>query len=157
MPFRSRLAFPSGGARSSFAASQPGAGKGTAAFPAAGALLPLRIELDLGPWSLPALLQPGAGRPEVVLRAARTGARAGRAHLPRLRSNFGDHRARRPSSSTGRVVTRSIGHPLSRLPRHGRADQMFFRDGPELLRLLWRELHPQASEQLPLFAVAPLR
>lgn len=35
--------------------------------------------------------------------------------------------------------------------------QMFFRDGPELLRLLWRELHPQASEQLPLFAVAPLR
>ncbi|WP_150133217.1 HNH endonuclease [Acidisarcina polymorpha] len=29
--------------------------------------------------------------------------------------------------------------------------QVLFRDVPELLRLLWRELHPAASEQLPLF------
>ena len=30
--------------------------------------------------------------------------------------------------------------------------QVLFRDVPELLRLLWRELHPAASEQLSLFA-----
>jgi 5-methylcytosine-specific restriction endonuclease McrA len=28
---------------------------------------------------------------------------------------------------------------------------VLFRDAPELLRTLWRELHPEASEQLPLF------
>jgi 5-methylcytosine-specific restriction endonuclease McrA len=30
--------------------------------------------------------------------------------------------------------------------------QVLFRDVPELLRVLWRELHPAASEQLVLFA-----
>jgi hypothetical protein len=30
--------------------------------------------------------------------------------------------------------------------------EVLFRDVPELLRVLWRELHPQASEQLPLFS-----
>ena len=30
--------------------------------------------------------------------------------------------------------------------------EVLFRDVPELLRVLWRELHPEASEQLPLFA-----
>jgi hypothetical protein len=30
--------------------------------------------------------------------------------------------------------------------------QVLFRDVPDLLRVLWRELHPAASEQLPLFA-----
>jgi 5-methylcytosine-specific restriction endonuclease McrA len=30
--------------------------------------------------------------------------------------------------------------------------QVLFRDVPELLRVLWRELHPAASEQMPLFA-----
>ncbi len=29
--------------------------------------------------------------------------------------------------------------------------QILFRDVPQLLRVLWRELHPAASEQLPLF------
>jgi hypothetical protein len=29
--------------------------------------------------------------------------------------------------------------------------QVLFRDVPELLRVLWRELHPAASEQMPLF------
>jgi hypothetical protein len=28
--------------------------------------------------------------------------------------------------------------------------QILFRDVPQLLRVLWRELHPAASEQLPL-------
>jgi 5-methylcytosine-specific restriction endonuclease McrA len=31
--------------------------------------------------------------------------------------------------------------------------QVLFRDVPELLRVLWRELHPAASEQMPLFAL----
>jgi 5-methylcytosine-specific restriction endonuclease McrA len=30
--------------------------------------------------------------------------------------------------------------------------EVLFRDVPELLRVLWRELHPEASEQLPLFS-----
>jgi hypothetical protein len=30
--------------------------------------------------------------------------------------------------------------------------QVLFRDVPELLRVLWRELHPAGSEQMPLFA-----
>ena len=30
--------------------------------------------------------------------------------------------------------------------------QVLFRDVPELLRVLWRELHPASSEQMPLFA-----
>jgi hypothetical protein len=29
---------------------------------------------------------------------------------------------------------------------------VLFRDVPELLRMLWREYHPAASEQLSLFA-----
>jgi hypothetical protein len=31
--------------------------------------------------------------------------------------------------------------------------QVLFRDVPGLLRVLWRELHPAASEQMPLFAL----
>jgi 5-methylcytosine-specific restriction endonuclease McrA len=33
---------------------------------------------------------------------------------------------------------------------------VLFRDVPELLRTLWRELHPEASEQLPLFGSSAL-
>ena len=33
--------------------------------------------------------------------------------------------------------------------------EVLFRDVPQLLRVLWRELHPAASEQLPLFAASP--
>jgi hypothetical protein len=111
--------------------------------------LPLRFHLYLCSGFLPALLPPGAGRSEAFCRAARAGSQAGSASLPWLPGWLDRYRVvavhhRQPGRSSLDLLVTLCPACHAVVER----TQVLFCDVPELLRVLWRELHPAASEQM---------